>query len=51
MRSEFFQVSSVEDVSLPDPNTIGALIAFIITYTILWVPYYNFSIMGPKTLL
>ena len=29
-------------------DTIGAL---IITYTILGVPYYNYSIMGLKTLL
>ena len=28
-------------------HNIGAL---IITYTILAVPYYNYSIMGPKTL-
>ena len=27
-------------------SNIGAL---IITYTILGVPYYNYSIMGPKT--
>ena len=24
--------------------------AYIITYTALGVPYYNYSIMGPKTL-
>ena len=29
-------------------GTIGAL---IITYTILWLPLYIYSIMGPKTLL
>ena len=32
---------------LVQPCTIGAL---IITYTILGVPYYNYSIMGPKLL-
>ena len=35
--------------SILEPHNIGALI--LIPYTILEVPYCNYSLMGPRTLL